>query len=77
MKTAASLQPPHEPSRHDTATQEPQQQIDEIDPDRVLHSPDSRIHLDLFVDVHAAEDTEEGDPEDEEDDVPGEHDGEG
>ena len=76
MQTPSSLQPPHEPSCHDTATQKPQQHIDEIDPDRILHSSDSRIHLDLLMDVHATEETKDGSPEDEEDHIPGEHDGE-
>lgn len=51
--------------------QEPQQRAGEVDPDGVLHALDARVALGVLVDVHAAENPEKGDPQDEEDQVPG------
>ena len=39
---------------------EPEQHIDEIDPDSVLHPPDSAVAFRLLMNVHPGEKTEEG-----------------
>ncbi len=43
---------------------EPETHVDQIDPDRVLHPPNSAIAFGVQVDVHAAEDAENRSPED-------------
>lgn len=50
---------------------EPQQRAGEIHPDSVLHAPHAAVALGILLDVHLAEDAEQGDPQDEEDQVPG------
>ncbi len=48
---------------------EPQQGAGEVDPDGVLHALDVGVALGVLVDVHAAEDAEEGDPQHEQHEI--------
>lgn len=50
---------------------EPQQHVGEVDPNGVLHALDVAVTLGVLLDVHVAEQAEEGDPEDEDDEAPG------
>lgn len=71
MRRSSTLQPLKEQHTAHNRTEEPQQQIDQIDPNRILHPLDTRGHFSVLVNVHLAEDAEERAPEDEEDEVPG------
>ena len=50
--------------RAEDGAEQPEQHVDEIDPHAVLHALDARVAFGFFVDVHAAEDAEEGGVED-------------
>jgi hypothetical protein len=58
-------------NKHATSRDQPKKRIRQIDPNGILHSADSIVVI-ACADVHLAEDTEEGDPKDEEDGVPNE-----
>lgn len=55
---------------------QPEQRVRQVDPDRVLHALDIRVAMGPLVDVQAAKQAEEGDPEYEDDETPHRHDGE-
>jgi len=61
-------------NQHATRGDQPQQRIHQIDPNRVLHALNAII-IRSCVNVHLSKDTEEGDPQDEEDQVPNEEEG--
>lgn len=62
--------PPPVPQRAQEG-HEPQQRAGEVDPDGVLHALDAGVALGVLVNVHAAKNPKKGDPQDEEDQVPG------
>lgn len=57
---------------HAHRTNQPKQRIRQINPHSILHSLNTSIPFRLGVDVHAAKETEERDPENEENGVPDE-----
>jgi len=58
----------HHPNRRE----QPQQRINQINPNRVLHPLNAIIPLRIFFDIHAAKQAKERDPQDEEYRVPDE-----
>lgn len=58
--------------QHANGAAEPEQRIDQIDPDCVLHALNATIALRIGMDIHVAKDPEHGDPEDEQNGVPDE-----
>ena len=55
------------------ATDEPEQGGSEVDPDGVLHAAHAGVPLGVLVDVHAAEQAEQRDPQREQHEAPGRH----
>lgn len=55
---------------------QPEKGVCQVDPDGVLHALDVRVAMGALVDVYAAKQAKEGDPEHEEDEAPHWHDGE-
>ena len=53
-----------EPNHAINRGDEPQEHINQIDPDGVFHPLDSTITFGVLMDIHFAEKTEEGDEED-------------
>lgn len=53
--------------------EEPQEGVGEVDPDGVLHTLHAAVALGVLIDVHLSKDSEQGDPQDEEDQVPRPH----
>lgn len=60
---------------HRDGRDKPKQRIRQIDPNGILHARDARVPLGVLFDVHATEQTEERDPEDEKYAVPDEEEG--
>lgn len=61
--------------RHPNRTHQPQQRIHKINPNRILHPLNPRIPLRILLDIHIPKEAEQRDPEDEEDRVPHESEG--
>jgi hypothetical protein len=61
-------------NHHTTSAYQPEQGIHQINPDRILHPLNPNI-ISPCVDVHFAEDAKECDPEDKQDQVPSEEEG--
>ena len=76
MQAAIAPPLPERKGSEDTRN-EPQEQANQVDPDSILHPRDARVHLRIGVDVQRAEQAEDCAPEGEENDVPGEEDGDG
>lgn len=62
-------------NRHPNRTNQPQKRIHQINPNRILHPLDPPIPLRVLLDIHIAKQAEQRDPEDEEDRVPYEDEG--
>lgn len=58
------LIPKQEHDHANDSADEPQEHIDQVDPDGVFHSLDPAIALRVLVNVEFTEDTEDGCPED-------------
>ena len=61
-------------NQHTASRDEPEKGIHQINPNGILH-PSNAIVIIASTDIHLAKDTKEGDPQDEEDQVPGEEQG--
>jgi hypothetical protein len=70
---ALPMAPPVNKMRQDA--NEPQDSIREDHPYRILHSLEVTVPISIFVDVHLADNAKECDPENEEDQIPGPHQG--
>lgn len=73
MGGSTTLHPSPEENGANDGTHEPQQQVDQVNPDGVLHARDATAVLGVLVDVHLAEDTKYCAPEHKQHKVPGGH----
>ncbi len=72
---APVLPMPDPKNRHANRTNQPKQRINKINPHRMLHPDNPRVALRIRMNIHVSEQPEERDPEDEEERVGDEHEG--
>lgn len=74
MQASVTSHPSPEPDSPNDAAHEPQEQADQIHPNRILHPFHATVHFRILMDVHVPKDAEDSTPENEEYNVPGKQD---